>query len=322
MAVGTNRWKLGLFVLVGCGVALAALLLLGARSWGKKTAEVVSYFDESVQGLEIGTSVKFRGVTVGRVSDIDIARDLRHVQVTCELSVEKVSKLDLGISAKGLRRKAPMPPGLRVQLAQTGITGVRFVLIDFFDPKTNPAEALPFPTPSNYIPTASSTMKNLEDTFTKTAGRFPEIADEAARAMIQVRMVAEQIQAGRLPDRATETMNQANASLAELSKQLKALNLSQLSNEADKNLKEFNGVLVRTNALLTRLDGEQGLFHNAERSADAIGEVARGARSLGPELELTLREVRGAAHSIKRLADDLDRDPDMLLKGRAQTRKP
>ena len=321
MAVGTNRWKLGLFVLVGLGVALAALLLLGAWSWGKKTVEVVSYFDESVQGLELGTSVKFRGVTVGRVSSIDIARDLRHVQVKSELSVEKVSRLALGVSA-GALKKTKIPPELRVQLAQTGITGVRFVLIDFFDPKSNPVEALPFETPANYIPTASSTMKNLEDTLTKTANRFPEIADEAARAMIQVRLVAEQIQAGKLPDRATETMNQANASLAELTKQLKALNLSQLSSQADANLKEFNGVLVRTNALLARLDGEQGLFHNAERSADAIGEVARGARSLGPELELTLREVRGAAHSIKRLADDLDRDPDMLLKGRAQKGKP
>jgi paraquat-inducible protein B len=310
-----------LFVLVGFGVALAALLLLGARSWGKKTVEVVSYFDESVQGLELGTSVKFRGVTVGRVSGIDIARDLRHVQVTSELGVENVSRLDLGIAMNGLK-KTKIPPELRVQLAQTGITGVRFVLIDFFDPKSNPVEPLPFPTPSNYIPTASSTMKNLEDTLTKTANRFPEIADEAARAMTQVRLVAEQFQAGKLPDRATDTMNQANASLAELTKQLKALNLAQLSGDADHNLKEFNGMLVRTNALLTRLDGEEGLFHHAERSADAIGEVARGARSLGPELELTLREVRGAAHSIKRLADDLDRDPDMLLKGRAQKEKP
>ena len=321
MAVGTNRWKLGLFVLVGFGVALAALLLLGARSWGKKTVEVVSYFDESVQGLELGTSVKFRGVTVGRVSGIDIARDLRHVQVTSELSVEKVSRLDLGIAANGLR-KTKIPPDLRVQLAQTGITGVRFVLIDFFDPKSNPAQPLPFQTPSNYIPTASSTMKNLEDTLTKTANRFPEIADEAARAMTQVRLVAEQIQAGKLPDRATDTMNQANASLSELTKQLKALNTAQLSSDATQNLKELNGMLVRANVLLSRLDGEEGLFHHAERSADAIGEVARGARSLGPELELTLREVRGAAHSIKRLADDLDRDPDMLLKGRAQKEKP
>jgi ABC-type transporter Mla subunit MlaD len=320
VAVGTNRWKLGLFVIVGFGVALAALLLLGARSWGKKTVEVVSYFDESVTGLEFGSPVKYRGVTVGRVSNIDIARDLRHVQVTSELSVEKVSHLNL-VPGAGLK-SSKIPPELRVQLAQTGITGVRFVLIDFFDAKSNPVPTLPFETPPNYIPTAASTMKNLEDTVTRTANRFPEIADEAVRAVTQVRLVAEQIQAGRLPDRAIETMTQANASLSELTTQLKALNAAQLSSEAEKNLKEFNGVLVRTNALLSRLDSDQGLFRQAERSADAIGEVARGARSLGPELELTLREVRGAAHSIKRLADDLDRDPDMLLKGRAQKGKP
>jgi hypothetical protein len=30
-----------------------------------------------------------------------------------------------------------------------------------------------------------------------------------------------------------------------------------------------------------------------------------------------MREVRGAARSIKRFVDALERDPDMLLKGRA-----
>ncbi len=320
MAIATNRWKLGLFVIVGFGVALAALLLLGARSWGKKTVEFVSYFDESVQGLELGSPVKFRGVTVGRVAGVDIARDLRHVQVTSELSLEKVSRLDLGVPGEGLK-PTKMSPDLRVQLAQTGITGVKFILIDFFDSKTNPVESLPFETPPNYIPTASSTLKNLEDTVTKTANRFPEIADDAAKAVTQIRLLAEQIQSGRLPDRAAETLTQANGSLSELTTQLKALNAAQLSADAEGNLKEFNAVLVRSNALLTRLDSEQGLFRNAERSADAIGEVARGARSFGPEMELTLREVRAAAHSIKRLADDLERDPDMLLKGHARSVK-
>lgn len=155
----------------------------------------------------------------------------------------------------------------------------------------------------------------------KTANRFPEIADDAARAMQQIRTVAEQLEHGRLPERAGETLGQANATLADLSRQLNALNAGQLSADASKNLQEFNAVLVRTNALLARLDGEQGLFRNAERSALAIGDVAWGARTLGPELELTLREVRGAARSIKRLADALERDPDMLLKGKA-SRKP
>src|SRR3954471_15488875 len=130
MAVGTNRWKLGLFVVAGVATAILAFLLLGARALNQKTVEFVSFFDESVAGLELGSPVKFRGVTVGRVSGIDIARDLRHVQVTSELDVENVSRLDLGVTKAGLKAHK-MSPNLRVQLAQTGITGVRFVLIDF-----------------------------------------------------------------------------------------------------------------------------------------------------------------------------------------------
>ncbi len=317
MAVGTNRWKLGLFVLVGFGVALTAVALFGAHTWNKKTIAYVSYFDESVQGLELGAPVKFRGVTVGRISIIDIAENLRHVQVTSELNVEQVGRLNLGQAGTD-RGRIVMHPDMRVQLAQTGITGVKFIQIDFFDSKTNPVLALPFKTPDNYIPTAASTMKNIEDTVIKTANRLPEIADDVARTMSQIRAVAQQLEDGKLPARAGETLTQANQSLAELSTQLKALNASQLSSEADKNLKEFNVILVRTGSLLARLESDQGLFRSAERGADAIGEVARGARTLGPELELTLREVRGAARSIKRLADNLERDPDMLLKGRAK----
>jgi paraquat-inducible protein B len=320
MAVATNRWKLGLFVIVGFAVAFAALVLFGAHSWSKKTVEFISFFDESVQGLEVGSPVKFRGVTVGRVSAIDIAENLRHVQVTSELSVEQVGRLNLGARGKS-SKGIVMHVDMRVQLAQAGITGVKFILIDFFDSKSNPVVPLPFKPPPNYIPTASSTMKNLEDSVVKTANRFPEIADDAALAMQQIRKVAEQLEQGRLPERAGETLVQANATLADLSRQLNAMNAGQLSADASKNLQEFNAILVRTNALLARLDGEDGLFHNAERSANAIGDVARGARSLGPELELTLREVRGAARSIKRLTDALERDPDMLLKGKA-ARKP
>jgi phospholipid/cholesterol/gamma-HCH transport system substrate-binding protein len=317
MAVGTNRWKLGLFVLIGVAIAIGALLVLGARAMNQKTVEFVSFFDESVQGLELGSPVKFRGVTVGKVSNIDIAENLRHVQVTSELSVAQVGKLRLATKPDGSK----LHPDMRVQIAQTGITGVKFLLIDFFNSETNPVVPLPFKPPKNYIPTASSTMKNLEDSVTRTANRFPEIADDTAKAVAQVRLVAEQIQAGRLPERGIATLAHANDALIELNTQLKAINAAQLSSSADKNLQELNTVLTRANALLTRLDSEQGLFRNAERSSEAIGEVARNARSLGPELELTLREIRGAARSVKRLADELERDPDMLLKGRARSGK-
>jgi ABC-type transporter Mla subunit MlaD len=61
----TNHWKLGLFVLVGLFVMFGALFWLGARRFQRTSFPAVSYFDESVQGLDVGSPVKFRGVTVG-----------------------------------------------------------------------------------------------------------------------------------------------------------------------------------------------------------------------------------------------------------------
>jgi hypothetical protein len=72
------------------------------------------------------------------------------------------------------------------------------------------------------------------------------------------------------------------------------------------------------NRVLDRFESDDGLFSSTERAMTSFGELARGGHSIGPELESTLREVRGAARSIRRFADTLERDPDMLLKGRAQ----
>ena len=96
MAAPTNHWKLGLFVVVGIVLSLTTITFLGAQSLQKQVVSYQTYFDESVQGLEVGSPVKFRGVTIGTVSAIDIAADRRHVEVTSELAVIDLS--DLGLS--------------------------------------------------------------------------------------------------------------------------------------------------------------------------------------------------------------------------------
>ncbi|MDP9000963.1 MAG: hypothetical protein M3O46_12715, partial [Myxococcota bacterium] len=73
-------------------------------------------------------------------------------------------------------------------------------------------------------------------------------------------------------------------------------------------------------ALMTRIDGEQGLLASAQRATDSLGDLAGGAKGLGSELEDTLRDIRETVDSIQRLADALDTDSDMLLKGRAKGR--
>jgi phospholipid/cholesterol/gamma-HCH transport system substrate-binding protein len=202
MAIGTNHWKLGLLVLAGIAVALIGLVTLGASNWNKESVSYVSYFDESVQGLELGSPVKFRGVSIGRVSGIDISVDQRHVEVTSELTVARLGVLSLG---KEGGEALVIHPELRAQLAQTGITGVKFILLDYFDPLENPPPVLPFTPPSNYIPGASSTLKNLESSVVKTADRFPGIAEDLSQTMAKLNGIMDDVEQGQLPKQAAAT---------------------------------------------------------------------------------------------------------------------
>ena len=131
-------------MVIGFFVAMGAIVLLGARSLEKATVTYRTFFDESVQGLDVGSPVKFRGVTIGSVAAIMLgAPDHRRVEVSCELVVDQLN--DLGLNIVG-ERKAPriaVPADLRVQLGSAGITGVKFVLIDFFSAGDNPVA--PFP---------------------------------------------------------------------------------------------------------------------------------------------------------------------------------
>jgi paraquat-inducible protein B len=316
MAVGTNRWKLGLFVIVGMSLALAAVVVFGARSWNERTVSYVAFFDESVQGLDAGSPVKFRGVTIGRVAAIDVAPDHRHVQVTIDLSVEQLERLNLGSLRKPNSGFAAQSK-LRVQLAQTGITGVKFMLLDFFDGVRHGPAELPFPAPRNTIPTTPSTMKNLEDSVVRAAGQFPDIATALLGTTTKLDALMTAVEREHLPARAGSALETSNLAMTELREQIHALRAAELSARAERGLVQLEQTLQGVDRVVARLDSEQGLMRGAERAAESLNEVARGAQSVGPELELTLREVRGAARSIRQFSDALERDPDMLLKGRA-----
>src|SRR5262245_33611283 len=67
--------RVGAFVLGGLGLAFAFVLLLGAGSLFGRPVVVETVFDESVQGLGVGSAVYLRGVKIGEVSDIGFVGD-------------------------------------------------------------------------------------------------------------------------------------------------------------------------------------------------------------------------------------------------------
>lgn len=296
MSTPTNHWKLGLFVVVGFMIAMGAVVFLSARSLQQEAVQYKTYFDESVQGLEVGSPVKFRGVTIGSVSNIGVAPDRRHVEVSCDLAVKDLNALGLSVEkARGLKTKLRIPSDLRVQLGSSGITGVKFIQTDFFRPESYPPLPLTFDVPENYIPAAPSMMKNLENSVVQAVDRFPALAEQALVVLSRMGDVVEGVEGERLPQKASVTLAQVNAFLAEARSTMASMNL-----------------------VLVRAGGDKGLMTSLQRTSDAVGGMAQNANRVGPELEDALRDVQAAATSIQQLADALQRDPDMLLKGRGK----
>lgn len=321
MTSTTNHWKIGLFVVLGVALAMATVAYFGARSLKKESVEYVTYFDESVQGLDQSSPVKFRGVTIGNVSMIDVAADQRHVAVYFDLGVTTLKRLGLehrtGLSIKSADTKIARPPDLRVQLASAGVTGVKFLQIDFFPVEQYPEPEIAFGKPDNYIPAAPSPLKNIEDSVLKTVNNLPDLTQQLTKLLERVNRIVGDVDERRLPTRIATSLDSLDLLLIQAQGSLKELNTAKLSKQAHQAITTLAVSAARLDRLLARVEKDD-LVGSVKRATENVGTVADGANAPVEELDKTLRSVQEAAQSVQRLADTLERDSDMLLKGRAK----
>ncbi len=322
MSAPANHFKLGLFVIAGFAVALATAVLFGSAFAQKDMIRYHSYFNESVQGLDLGSPVKFRGVTIGHVYAIEIAPDHRMVDVVSDLDTKEVMRMGLAEAGRkhGSERFA-IPLDLRAQLNSQGVTGVKFVAIDFFDVKSNPTPQLPFATPQDhYIPAAASMMKTLEDTITRAMDRLPEMVDAVVMIMGRIDGLFATLERQDVSGKAVATLANADAVMATLQGTLGRIDKHDLGGKAATTLTDLNIAMSKMNGVLDELSGKNGLLASAQHATDAFGEVGRAGQGTPKELESTLRDVSEAAEAIRAFVNAVERDPDMLLKGKARAR--
>ena len=318
MSAPTNRWKLGAFVVGTVVIGVAAAIVLTAETMRVASVTYTSYFDEAVTGLEVGSPVRYRGVKIGNVSAIDVAPDQRHVEIVYSLGVKVLSKLRLAGTSHGKETRILLPPDLRVQLAITGLTGTKFLQIDFFDTAGEPP-VLPFPVPENYIPATASTMKNLEEAVVRAVGMMPHIAQQLDLALSRTNAILDDLDRRGLPGKASTSLDNANQLLATLQRKLSQVRVDDLSRDAAATLEDASATLVKMKGVLDHLDGNDGLFASVQRTSDSLNDVA-GPR-LGATFHETERDMREAAVAVRQLVEALQRDPDMFLKGKTKVRQ-
>jgi len=314
MSAPTNHWKLGLFVVAAMIFGLGFFVYLGTRTIPKETVTYTAYFDESVTGLDMGSPVKFRGVSIGNVSVIELAPDRRHVKVAFDFPVAVLDQLGIA-RGSGEKTRLPIPPSLRAQLQSTGVTGIKYIGLDFFEGQTPPSE-LPFPVGDRNIAAQASSMKNIEASVVQTADRLPEVTAQVVGLLTKVDRIADQVEKERLPERFGFLLTHFDHTLTALDEKLGQLDARGLSQDGRALMSSWQGTAVRTNRLLDRMDGDRGLLASAERFSSSLGDAASNANGFTTEMEHTLRDVSEAAAAVRDLADALERQPDMLIKGR------
>ena len=176
---------------------------------------------------------------------------------------------------------------------------------------------LPFPTPENYVPTAVSTLKTLEDRMISVAEKVPEMMQQVNDTISRVNTLLSRIDTEGLSNEAMATLKSTNHAVISLQKNLDGMHTDRLSAKAEKVLANLDQTTARLNTLAGQLTDEKGLMVSANRTSVAIGDFARSANGMTSDLGATLQAIRDAADSFQRITDALERQPDMLVKGRA-----
>ena len=238
-----SYFKIGLFVISATVLAVIGIIVLGVGSVFQRTALVETYIEESVQGLDIGSPMKFRGVLVGKVEEITLTSavyDTKRRYVLVRIGItSNLFQFPLA-DPNDPSFKSELDRGFRVRLASQGLTGVAYLEADYLDPERNPPLEIDWQPKYPYIPSARSRIVQLSDSVESILQNF------------------EQLDIPRL-------MSSVDKSLAAITKMAEGANVERIGAQA--------------NALADRSKGNQSATERSRRQSGAQIDTRRCCRS-------------------------------------------
>ncbi len=320
----------GFFVLGALLLGIVALMSFGSFNFLTKPERFMVYFDESVSGLDLGSAVKFRGVRVGRVSQVSITYDPATqdsvVAVLCEFNRNVLTDpagnpIDLADRAE---LEELIAAGLRAELGIAGLaTGLLYVELDMKDPSEHPVpERNLVPVDFAIIPAVPSAISEFQASLGQILNNIKDV-DLAGLAREMH---------GLLSDTREQIQNLDTTGIStEITSTARAYRKIAEAPEIPSILTNLDGALVDLRSTLEQIDESVGptaeelaltlqrLRENLDALEDATTKASRfitAQNGLGTEAADALRQLGDAARAVGRLADFLERNPNALLTGR------
>lgn len=318
MSTRANHFKLGVFVLSGVGAVIGVLLLLGLGSSFHKPLMIETYLDQSVQGLEAGSKVNFRGVHFGTVSTIGFSRtryeegkpiEEQRRYILIEVEVEEDQLREIGREAFLAFLRAEVARGLRFRLNSQGITGLSFLELDYVDPSRFPPLPVTWTPEHPYVPSAPGTLTKLlssaEQVFRKLEGvDLAQVLTNLNRVLMTAEREVGNAQIGSISGQVTNLLLELRESNRALQAVLKDPELKAIPGHAAETLKTLK-------ARVEALDLE-GVVRRVEATLAAAQGFLAGKE---PDLAAALANLKTLTENLKMLTESARNHPSGLLLG-------
>lgn len=295
-----TKFAVGLFVIIGLAISFVSILWLGMSHYFEEGKYYVAFFDESVQGLDRDSPVKYRGVSVGRVESISVAPDSTMIQVILKMENEFMPSDEL-----------------IAQLKSVGITGIMFVELDrkrhsdrniLLQPEltfdypviaTKPSEI------KQFIGGVSDVLKQIN------ALDMPGIAAGIKSTLDEIKLAVSNLKMEELSYSIKTSLNTWDRALNSVNKA--ATSFNALSSNADKTIS------VNEKELREAIAGFNQSMKNASiligQGAKLIKNTDSSINKLMLHLVIVLQNMEKASDNLSRTLEVIADQPSQLLFG-------
>lgn len=311
-----DYFRLGLFIILGIGMLVSVVVILGAGRYFETTYSMETYFDESINGLSIGSPVKLRGVNIGRVSKITFVSNIyqdasrkndRYVYVECEIHPELFDDIPEDhfreFMNKGVER------GLRIRPTSLGLTGQLFLNIVYENPKTSPPLPIDWTPKYAYVPSTASTLSQVEGAIASISKTLSSLKQEDIESIISdVKSIVNTLDEFMKTEGGKEAGRRLLDILGETRTLMARTNQLMADPAAERIVPEAAGSLAALNRILT--DSSDDIISAAHEANLAMKSFKQASAVLGktlsdPRMDEALGEIAPTLENISKASSDL-----------------
>jgi phospholipid/cholesterol/gamma-HCH transport system substrate-binding protein len=310
-----SYFKIGIFVISAVVIGIIGVVVLGVGTIFQKKNIVETYIDESVQGLDVGSPAKFRGVPVGRVEQISLTsaeyatrREYVLVRVSISSNILQFPVND----PRSPQLKQALDRGFRIRIAPQGLTGVAYLEADYLEPERNPPLEIDWQPEYPYIPSTRSRITQLSEAVERILRNFSDIdiaqlSQTLDKSIVAITKLAENANLDKIGA-------QANALLSELRQTNRQINTLVSNPELKTAVADVSASAGRARQIIERAEKPiNQMLTDLPQATESLNRLVKRLDSAANDLPQTSTELRQTIQRMNRLLANQQRDIEKTM---------